>query len=62
MTGEELKKAIKDAGFTISRALGHATSGASVTMTYINYNSRKIDEANRLVIDYVFGKHAKNEP
>lgn len=47
---------------TISRALGHATSGASVTMTYINYNSRKIDEANRRVIDYVFGKHAKNEP
>ena len=47
---------------TISRALGHATSGASVTMTYINYNSRKIDEANRRVIDHVFGKHAKNEP
>lgn len=47
---------------TISRALGHATSGASVTMTYINYNSRKIDEANRRVIDYVFGKHVKNEP
>lgn len=38
------------------------SSGASVTMTYINYNSRKIDEANRRVIDYVFGKHAKNEP
>ncbi len=39
---------------TISRALGHSqTSGAKVTQVYINFNNRKIDEANRRVIDYV---------
>ncbi len=39
---------------TISRALGHSqTSGARVTQVYINFNHRKIDEANRKVIDYV---------
>ncbi len=37
----------------ISRALGHSTSGASVTRTYINFNRKKVDAANRAVIDYV---------
>ncbi|MCD8282501.1 MAG: site-specific integrase [Prevotella sp.] len=38
----------------ISRALGHTiTSGARVTEVYINFNRKKIDEANRRVIDYV---------
>lgn len=43
---------------TISRSLGHSsTSGAMVTQTYINFNTKKIDEANRKVIDWVlYGK------
>jgi site-specific recombinase XerD len=36
---------------TISQALGH--SGNTVTDIYIKFDSRKIDEANRKVIDYV---------
>jgi integrase len=41
---------------TISKALGH-NIGVSVTHIYINFNSKKIDEANRKVIDYVlYGK------
>lgn len=57
-----LKKKTARRSYRPSAALTSPSSGASVTMTYINYNSRKIDEANRRVIDYVFGKHAKNEP
>ncbi|MFV0587467.1 phage integrase SAM-like domain-containing protein [Bacteroides reticulotermitis] len=38
---------------TISAALGH--SDKSVTNIYINFNQKKIDEANRKVIDYVNG-------
>jgi integrase len=37
---------------TISAALGHA-EGSSVTDIYINFNRKKIDAANRKVIDYV---------
>lgn len=41
----------------ISHALGHSFStGASVTQVYIDYNMKKVDEANRKVIDYVLGK------
>lgn len=36
----------------ISMALGHSF-GASVTDTYIEFDMQKVDEANRLVIDYV---------
>mgnify|MGYP002620156767 CR=1 FL=1 len=36
---------------TIGRALGHAYT--SVTDTYINFDQKKIDKANRQVIDYV---------
>lgn len=43
---------------TISLALGHS-SGNRVTNIYINRNLRKVDEANRKVIDYLFGKDAK---
>ena len=40
---------------TISKALGHG--GSSVTDIYIDFDMRKVDEANRKVIDYVlFGK------
>ena len=35
---------------TISRALGHSV-GASVTAIYIHFDTRKVDEANRKVID-----------
>jgi len=37
---------------TISAALGHA-EGASVTDVYIHFNRKKVDDANRKVIDYV---------
>lgn len=41
---------------TISRALGHSqTSGAHVTQVYIRTNYRKIDSANRKVINFVLG-------
>ena len=39
---------------TISRALGHSqTSGANVTRVYIRASSKKVDEANRAVIDHL---------
>ncbi len=37
---------------TIAAALGHS-NGNPVTNIYINFNEKKIDEANRAVIDYV---------
>lgn len=37
---------------TISEALGHSL-GSSITSIYINFNQKKVDEANRKVIDYV---------
>lgn len=41
---------------TISAALGHEI-GSRVTSIYINYDQKKVDEANRKVIDYVlYGK------
>lgn len=41
---------------TISEALGH-NLGSSITSVYIKFNKKKIDEANRRVIDYVlYGK------
>ena len=39
---------------TIAKALGHG--GSSVTDIYIDFDMRKVDEANRKVIDYVNGK------
>lgn len=41
---------------TISMALGHK-AGYKITNVYIKFNHKKIDEANRKVIDHVF-KHA----
>lgn len=40
---------------TISAALGHSF-GNTTTEIYINYQQKKVDEANRKVIDYVMGK------
>ena len=39
----------------ISQALGHAF-GNRTTLIYVNFNQKKVDEANRKVIDYFFGK------
>lgn len=39
---------------TISEALGHSF-GLSVTSIYIKFDNKKVDEANRKVIDYVNG-------
>ena len=40
----------------VSRALGHSV-WASVTSIYIHFDNRKVDEANRKVIDWLlYGK------
>lgn len=39
---------------TIARALGHHDS--SVTSVYINFDNKKVDEANRKVLAYVLGR------
>lgn len=44
---------------TISEALGHSI-GSEVTSIYIKFDYKKVDEANRKVIDHVF-KHDSNE-
>ncbi len=44
---------------TIAKALGHG--GSSVTDIYIDFDMRKVDEANRKVIDYVNGKQKPAE-
>lgn len=44
---------------TISEALGHSI-GSEVTSIYIKFDYKKVDEANRKVIDHVF-KHDPNE-
>ena len=43
---------------TISEALGHSI-GSEVTSIYIKFDHKKVDEANRKVIDHVF-KHDSN--
>lgn len=40
---------------TISEALGHEI-GSRITSIYIAFDRRKVDAANRKVIDYVLGK------
>lgn len=49
---------------TISLALGHATAGHRVTSIYIKRNFKKVDEANRKVIDYLngFGRCSGHTP
>lgn len=42
---------------TIAAALGHG--GNTVTDIYINFDQKKIDDANRKVIDYVLNKKSK---
>lgn len=39
----------------IGRSLGHSLWDNAVTSTYIKYDTKKIDEANRKVIDYLNG-------
>lgn len=41
---------------TISLALGHEI-GSPITNLYIDFDLRKVDEANRKVLDYVFNHH-----
>lgn len=42
----------------IAHGLGHGNN--SVTDTYINYNIKKVDNANRVIIDYILGKPKPN--
>lgn len=39
----------------IGRSLGHSLWDNAITSTYIKYDTRKVDEANRKVIDYLNG-------
>ena len=39
----------------IGRALGHSVWEKSITATYVKFDNKKIDEANRKVIDYLNG-------
>lgn len=45
---------------TISAGLGHEI-GSDVTSIYIKFDQKKVDDANRRVIDYVFGKEKAGE-
>ena len=38
---------------SISQALGHSFAGSAVTSVYIDYDYKKVDEANRRVLDHV---------
>lgn len=38
---------------SISQSLGHSFAGPAVTSVYIDYDYKKVDEANRRVLDYV---------
>lgn len=38
---------------SISQALGHSFSGPAVTSVYIDYDYKRVDQANRQVLDYV---------
>ena len=40
---------------TIGMALGHSVWEKTVTAVYVKYDNKKIDEANRKVIDYLNG-------
>ena len=40
---------------TITLGMGHSSAGHRTTAIYIKRNRQKVDEANRLVIDYIFG-------
>ena len=40
---------------TIGRALGNSVWDKTVTAIYVKYDNKKIDEANRKVIDYLNG-------
>ena len=44
---------------TIAAALGHG--GNTVTDIYIDFDQKKVDEANRKVLDYVFGAPEKKK-
>ena len=46
---------------TITLGMGHSTAGHRTTAIYIKRDPRKVDEANRKVIDYLWGKE-KGEP
>ena len=38
---------------SISQSLGHSFAGPAVTSVYIDYDYKKVDDANRLVLNYV---------
>lgn len=45
----------------IGRALGHSWVNKTITSVYIDFDMRKVDEANRQVIDAVCGKSAQKK-
>ena len=46
---------------TISLGMGHKSAGNKVTAIYIKRDMRKVDEANRKVIDYINGRPASHD-
>ncbi len=40
----------------IARMLGHTDTTRKVTLVYIDYNQKKVDKANRKVIDWMLYK------
>jgi integrase len=40
---------------TIAAGLGH-NIGSPITSIYIDFNMKKVDEANRKIIDYIYNK------
>lgn len=43
---------------TIANMLGHTDTSRRVTLVYVDFNLKKVDDANRKVIDYILGiKH-----
>lgn len=54
LSGIKFKYGIKTQA-EIAAALGHSI-GNPTTSIYIDFNQAKVDEANRRVLDYVFGQ------
>lgn len=50
---EEISKQLDIPKETIGKALGHSEWDSTTTDRYIQFDNKKIDEANRKVIDYL---------
>lgn len=46
---------------TIARMLGHTDPTRRITLVYVDFNQKKVDDANRKVIDYVIYNKRENQ-